>query len=221
MKIFEMMGEEFKERALDDKDAKFDEEVSWAVLNGLVISYLKATKSHTKTLEDKLNLAVKKVIMSMPKYSFGDSGLKSLQERETEYFALCPAEVADYFKDKTVCDETIMAFAQKVLEISAEKGVVEGGKMTIADRGVSKASMDEFNSANNAIKGNLVAIKSSGLESAYSIALEYFFGYAKKAVEDEVAFHSANAQYIIKFYSMILHSKRLEEAEEDKQSNLA
>ena len=93
--------------------------------------------------------------------------------------------------------------------------------MTIADRGVSKASMDEFNSANNAIKGNLVAIKNSGVESAYSIALEYFFGYAKKAVEDEVAFHSSNAQYIIKFYSGILHSKRLEDAEEDKQSNLA
>ncbi len=221
MKIVEMMGEEFKERALDDKNAKFDAEVSWAVLNGLVISYLKATKTHSKAVEEKLNLAVKKVIMSMPKYSFGDCGLKDFSERAEEYFTLCPEEVSLLFKDKEVCDETVMAFAQKVLEISAEKGVVEGGKMTIADRGVSKASMDEFNSANNAIKGNIVAIKNSGVESAYSIALDYFFGYAKKAVEDEVSFHSANTQYIIKFYSGILHSKRQEEAEEDDASSLA
>ncbi len=214
MKIAETMREEFKERVLDDMTGEIDQEASWAILNGLVISYLKANKIYSKDREEKLNVAIKKVIMSLPKYRFA-CDVYDTEEKAEEYFALCPQEIVAGLSYEDICEEKVMEIADKVVEFSAENGVVEGGKMSIPDRGISKASMEEFKSAKNAVMGNIVAIKNSEIESAYSIALDYFLNFAKKAVNDEVRFHSANSQYIVKFYSNILHSKQKEGAEEE------
>lgn len=211
MKLAERITEEFKERVLDEDVKEIDYEMSWAILNGLVISYLKAKGEHSLYKEEALKEGVRKVILSLPKYDMYYAGKYKLNKQDKEYFALCPAELVDGLSYSKINADMVMAIAQKVVDFSAENGFKEDGKLRIADGGVAKASMDEFEELNSvmiSMKGSILETRG---EEGLKVAMAYYQGLAEKAVKDEIDFHADNANYIVKFYASILHHAKEDE----------
>lgn len=198
---------EFRERIMGENQNEIDYESSWAVLNGLVITFLKATGDCTAVKEEALNEQVKKVILSLPKYELCYGKDYKLNVEDKKYFALCPQEIAEGLSYDKINEAKIIEIANNVLRMSARRGVKEDSKMRIADRGVSKASMSEFEEMNaSMLKMYDVILKTRG-EEGLKTAMAYYTKLAEKAVEDEIEFNKDNASYIIKFYSSILQSK--------------
>lgn len=217
MVLAEKIKDEFRERVLSDGMTEIDYESSWAILNGLVISYLKAQGQLNKTKEESLKEGVRRVILSLPKYELGYGKEYKLNVEDKAYFALCPNELVDGLSYSKINEKTVMKIAEKVVKVSAENGVQEDKKMRIADIGVSKASMSEFEEASNAMVMMADSILQTRGEEGLKTALSYHNQLAEKAVKDEIDFHVNNANYIVKFYSGILHHSK----DEEGASNIA
>ncbi len=209
------LTEEIKNRIYKDfKETapEIDTEISWAIFNGLVISYLKAQGNKDVLMEqDKLKEAVKCVILSLPKYAYGFKAKYNLDETFAQYFDLCPEELR---KDltKEISEEYLMKIAAQVVEFSAEKGIHEDGKMTIADAGVSKKVMDEFVDTAAVMELMHDRLLNERGEEGLLQAVNYYKDAAEKAVKEEIKYHADNANYLVKFYSGILLYMKEEEA---------
>ena len=211
MELSKKIEEEFKERVIDESMKNIDYETSWAILNGLVISYFKAKGKLNKKLEEELKEGIRRVILSLPKYELGYGKDYKLNVEDKAYFALCPSELVKGLSYNKINEKTVMEIAEKVVQISAENGVKEDTKMRIADKGVSKASMSEFEEVSKTMVLMSDSILKTRGEDGLKTALVYHNQLAEKAVKDEIDFHVSNANYIVTFYSGILHHLKEEE----------
>lgn len=207
MKLTEQMIKDFKENV-----ETIDTEVAWAMFNGLIVSYLKAKGEYNKVLEASLKEGTKKIILSLPKYELGYSGQFNLEDEIKAYFDLCPAEIAKGFSKKVIDENSVLKFAETVVEFSANKGVHEEGKMRMPDRHVSLAKMEEFEEIDNGIVAVYDKIVSLGGSDALNQVMQRYRDSAEKAVEQEIEYHIDNTNYIVKFYSGILLAKEEESA---------
>lgn len=202
MKLTEQMIKDFKEHV-----EKIDDEVSWAIFNGLVISYLKAKGEYSKALEASLKEGTKKIILSLPKYELGYDGQYNFEDECRAYLDLCPAEIAKGFSKKKIDEESIMKFAETVVEFSANMGIHEEGKMRMPDRHVSLAKMEEFEEIDRGILSVYDKILALGGGDALKQAMQTYRDSAETAVQKEIEYHIDNTNYIVKFYSGILLAK--------------
>lgn len=199
---------EFRELIVEDKNKPLDYEQAWATLNGLVVAYYKAKGEYFQVKEDQLSEGIRKVLLSLPKYDLGFKGSYELNKEDKAYLALCPAELVSGLTYKDINEKTVMDIAEKVIKFSAEKGVVEGGKMLMPDKKVSEASMAEFLTMDNYLMIKYDEIIAEWGEEAMKRALQQYQKSAEKAVSDEIDYHTGNANYLVRFFSNILiHSK--------------
>lgn len=213
MELDLQIKKEFRERIMGKQEKCMDYEASWAALNGVVIAYLKANGEYSIDKEYKLKQAVRSVILSLPLYEIGYGQEYKLNREDKAYLSLCPNELVEGLCYRDIKEDKIVELAQKVIELSAEKGYREDGKMRIADRGVSKASMEEFDDMNNQMTQMYDIIRTSRGEEGLKVAMDYYRLLADKAVKDEIDYHIDNANYIVKFFANILHHAREGESE--------
>ena len=208
----EEITKEFKETAHENNSKQFDQETSWAIFNGLVISYLKAKGQYNKIKEEKLNESIKKVILSLEKYAFAYKGDYKTDIQSEEYLSLCPEEIRSGLTHENLNEEMVMTIAEKVIQVSVENGVHEDGKMTIPDKKVSEASMAEFWEVDKTMELMYDQIIATRGEAGMAVAIDYYKEKAEKAVEDEIEYYSDNTNYLIKFYSgILLHATETED----------
>lgn len=199
-------------KEFETKDAETIREVAWAVLNGLVLSYFKAKGECFKAREEMLFEAVKKVVLSLPRYQYGYGEEYKIEDAYKEYFALCPAELVDGLSYEDINEVTVVRLATKVVDFSAENGVQEDGKMKIPDKGVHQNHMQEFEETALALVKLHDQILQTKGEDAVQTIKQFFKQQAEKAVDSEIEFYKNNTDYIVKFYSgILLHSKQEEE----------
>lgn len=187
---------------------ELDYEESWTILNGLMISYLKANGDYNMAKEESFREGIKRVVLSLPKYAFGFKASFKLNIEDKEYFALCPTELAEGLTYKDINEEKVVEIAQTVIDTLVEKGVTDEGKMAIPDRKVSEATMEEFMETDRSLELMYDQILATRGEDALLMAIEFYKKQAEKAVLNEIELHEDVANYVAKFYSTILvHAK--------------
>ena len=203
--------EEFREKSEVVQGVELDKEISWAILHGLVTSYIKIKDGYSKVQEEKLSSLIKEIIRYMPRYDIFNENSYELAQKSEEYLAFCPPELARGISSENINEKIVSQIAAKVVAYFAYKGAYEKMKTYFPDKGISKRSMEEFMEASATIKGIRTTLIETRGEDGLQMALNYCHSLAVKAIEDEIVFYQLSTSDIIKLYAGIVKEEMIEE----------